>query len=302
MRAAAIFGLGSSPHDLEPFQHDPNIQWITGLPATSSEADAILIFGGDGTIHRHLAPLVKLGRPVVVVPRGSGNDFARALKLRSVRDAIAAWRKFCERGNNLRAIDLGVITPVLPPKAPLRQPTRDSVPGTSYYFCCVGGCGLDADAGRLANSMPAWLRSHGGYVVSVLATLTRFRPINMTICVADNTGTELNPRSSRPAMLLAFANAPAYGGGMCIAPRAELEDGKLDFCLVNQVGKLRLTRLFPTVYRGRHLSVPEVDYFQSNHLRLDTATPVDVYADGEYVCQTPIEVTVSPQALSVVTG
>ena len=38
--------------------------------------------------------LVKLGLPVLVVPAGSGNDFARALGLRRVRDSLAAWRRF----------------------------------------------------------------------------------------------------------------------------------------------------------------------------------------------------------------
>src|ERR1700689_512163 len=85
MRAAAIFGLGTSPADLKPFQDRSPTEWQYGLPASSSDADAVLIFGGDGTIHRHLAALVRLQLPVLVVPAGSGNDFARALKLRSVR-------------------------------------------------------------------------------------------------------------------------------------------------------------------------------------------------------------------------
>jgi diacylglycerol kinase family enzyme len=101
-------------------------------------------------------------------------------------------------------------------------------------------------------------------------------------------------------MLLAFANAPAYGGGMRIAPKAQLDDGKLDFCLVKQVGKLRLSWLFPTVYFGRHLKIPEVEYFQAERVRLETGSPMDVYADGEFVCRTPVEVTVAPRALRVI--
>src|SRR6202040_4278862 len=102
MRAAAIFGLGSSTKDLKPFQKHSDATWRIGLPAHSSEADAILIFGGDGTGHRHLAQLVNLGLPVLVVPCGSGNDFARALNLRSIRDSVAAWRKFLSGGENVR--------------------------------------------------------------------------------------------------------------------------------------------------------------------------------------------------------
>src|ERR1035441_5650312 len=109
MRAAAILGLGCSAKDLKPFQTDEKIDWRIGMPAASDQADAVLLFGGDGTIHRHLSQLVKLGLPVLVVPAGSGNDFARALGLRRVRDSLAAWRCFCAGKGNVRAIDLGLI-------------------------------------------------------------------------------------------------------------------------------------------------------------------------------------------------
>ena len=77
MRAAAILGLGCSPKSLKPFQTDKAIEWRIGMPPHRDEADIILLFGGDGTIHRHLSQLVKLALPVLVVPAGSGNDFAR---------------------------------------------------------------------------------------------------------------------------------------------------------------------------------------------------------------------------------
>src|SRR5260370_17479511 len=118
MRAAVIFGLGCSQKNLKPFQIDAGIDWRIGMPAASDEAEVILIFGGDGTIHRHLAQLVKLGLPVLVVPAGSGNDFPRALGLRRVRDALAAWRRFCAHPANVRTIDLVVIPPLPAPGAP----------------------------------------------------------------------------------------------------------------------------------------------------------------------------------------
>src|ERR1035438_4394391 len=147
MRAAFIFGLGTSPADLKPFNASSPTEWLQGLPASSSDADAILIFGGDGTIHRHLPALVRLQRPVLIVPSGSGNDFARALKLRSVRDSLRVWREFESGKIRARAIDLGVIVP-------------SASPGREHYFCGVAGCGLDATATRRANQMPRWLRGH----------------------------------------------------------------------------------------------------------------------------------------------
>src|SRR6266550_3866331 len=137
MRAAVIFGLGTSSTSLDRFRRGSSTEWIEGVPASSSDADAILIFGGDGTIHRHLPALVRLNLPVLIVPAGSGNDFARAFNLRSIRDSVQAWRGFESGGLQVQAVDLGVITPA-------------ATPAQSHYFCCVAGCGLDSAAARRA--------------------------------------------------------------------------------------------------------------------------------------------------------
>ena len=107
-------------------------------------------------------------------------------------------------------------------------------------------------------------------------------------------------RSQRPIVLAAFANAPVYGGGMKIAPKAKLDDGMLDLCIVTDINKFKLFCLFPTVYFGRHLSMEEVEYLQTSRLRIETEKPVEVYADGEYVCKTPIEVNIARNALQVI--
>ena len=103
---------------------------------------------------RHGAPSSatagRLQLPVLVVPHGSGNDFARALDLRSPSSALRAWQQFVSGRGNVRQIDLGVITPTdaggapAPHEAELRR-----------YFCCVGGVGLDAEVARRANQLPA---------------------------------------------------------------------------------------------------------------------------------------------------
>jgi diacylglycerol kinase (ATP) len=293
MRAAAILGLGSTTRDLIPFQYAPKITWLMGVPADSSEADVILIFGGDGTVHRHLGQLVKLGLPVLVVPCGSGNDFARALGLRRVRDSLRAWRKFCDIQTNIRTIDLGQITALPAVEA------RHSLPETRY-FCCAGGVGLDAEIARRANDLPRWLRAHGGYALSLPGSLVRFAPLPMRILLADQNPHHFVECYSKPTVLVAFANAPAYGGGMRIAPRAAMDDGKLDTCLISDINPFKLFCLFPTVYFGRHLGITGVEYFQSDSLRLETETPLDVYADGEYVCRTPVEISIAPRVLKVI--
>jgi diacylglycerol kinase (ATP) len=272
------------------FQSDKNIVWQMGIPASADQADVILLFGGDGTMHRHLGPLVKLGLPVLVVPAGSGNDFARALGLRNVRDSLAAWRKFCAGTGNVRTIDLGVISTSENAK-PAPEPR---------YFCSVAGIGLDGEVVARANRMPRWLRGHGGYALSLIPEIFAFAPLPMKI-LAPDANDSWTTRSDQPTILAAFANTPVYGGGMKIAPQAKMDDGLLDICVVGAVDPFKLFCLFPTIYTGRHLRIREVDYFHAARVRVETEHPLDVYADGEYVCQTPVQISVQPAALKVVT-
>ena len=337
MRAAAILGLGNVARSVAMFQRLTGAEWTSLI----EQADAAVVFGGDGTIHRHLTELVELDIPVLVVPCGSGNDFARAMNIRSVRDAAAAWRAFASGIVQAKSIDLGVITPIKTPSRPslpnrdaenelahiqtrtpasisassaeastatLRLPrvvefpkspkAQDQAAATSpLYFCCVAGVGLDAVINRRANSLPKWWRAHGGYAFCAPREFLRFAPVPMKISADDRDG-----ESFRSTTLAAVANAPTYGGGMKIAPRSRLDDGKLDLCIVRAMNPFKLFCLFPTVYLGRHLSFEQVEYSQAECIRIETERPLDVYADGEYVCQTPVELTVARQAIRVIPG
>jgi diacylglycerol kinase (ATP) len=284
MRAAAIFGLGTSPADLKPFQLESPTEWSRGLPTSSAEASAILIFGGDGTIHRHLPALVRLQIPLLIVPAGSGNDFARALKLRSIADSARAWHAFETGKTQARALDLGVIVP-------------SAAPERIHYFCGVAGCGLDSAAARRANQMPRWLRGHGGYALALLPLLLNLPAFSMRLIQLNS---EDRAKTDGIALLAAFANTPFYGGGMRIAPEADFADGQLDICRIGKLSPLRLLSMFPTVYSGRHLRLPEVEYSRADRVAVHTDTPIDIYADGEFVCQTPAEISVAARALQVI--
>jgi diacylglycerol kinase (ATP) len=316
MRAAAILGLGTSPRDLRLFQQGSPDEWMMGLPSSTGGVDAVLVFGGDGTVHRHLGALVQLGLPVLVVPAGSGNDFARALGLHTFRESLAAWRAFTAGRGQVRAVDLGCVMPL------------DANPA-QHYFACVGGVGLDADIARRANQLPRWLRRSGGYALSLLPALFRFAPFPLKVWLAtesadpgppDSGPADPNPHrrsdgrheilcgardgftlaSDQPTVLAAFANAPFYGDGMRIAPEARLDDGLLDVCLIRNMGRIKLFSLFPTVYFGRHLSVKEVEYSKASRVVVESESPRDVFADGEFVCSTPAAFGVARAALRVI--
>lgn len=293
MRVAAILGPGSSSGNLEPFQIGDSIEWRIGASSAVDEVDAALIFGGDGTVHRHLHVLVRLGLPSLVVPAGSGNDFARALGFGRVHDSIKAWRRFCSGERNIRVIDLGVISP-------LNSDALTSKPPTPTYFCSVAGIGLDAEVARRANRLPRWLRGHGGYVLGFVSASFRFAAFPMKISTHDDSG-NWSVRSDQPVILAACANTGTYGRGMKIAPQARFDDGQLDVCVVGDIDPFRLFCMFPTIYFGQHLRIREVSYFKAPRVRIETENPVAVYADGEFVCRTPAEIGVQHEALKVLT-
>jgi diacylglycerol kinase (ATP) len=306
MRAAAILGLGTSTRHLKPFQQDSHMEWIMGLPSESESLDAILVFGGDGTLHRHLGALVELGRPVLVVPVGSGNDFARALGLLRGTDSLAAWRKFVMNQRNVRQVDLGLITPVVGsresrPDGPVHPSLRRTSSGQEpIYFSCAAGVGLDGEIARRANALPRWMRAHGGYAFSLPPALLSFRAFNLKLSVQEGESPEFCLRSEQPVIAAVFANTPFYGGGMRVAPRAQLDDGHLDVCVIRDISKLKLLTVFPSVYFGRHLGIREVDYFPAADIQVETDRSLDVYADGEHVGLTPVEIGVAPKALRVI--
>ena len=147
---------------------------------------------------------------------------------------------------------------------------------------------------------------HGGYVAEADPTIFSFAPLpdedpdprkRCPERSGHNSGwTKI---SDQPTTLAAFANTPFYGGGMKIAPQAKMDDGLLDICVIGGIDPFKLFCMFPTVYFGRHLKMREVDYSHAARVRVETEHPLDVYADGEYVCQTPVELAIQPAALKV---
>jgi diacylglycerol kinase (ATP) len=291
MRAAAIVGPADVRKIVARFHRTESVEWTAEI---EDRAEAVVIFGGDGTVHRHLSALVDLKVPILVVPCGSGNDFARALKCRRASDSLSAWRQFVANRDNVRTIDLGLINSSVSGGTKAVEASAPPKP-VPHYFCCIAGVGVDAEITRRADELPKWLRAHGGYALSAPREFFRFAPFPMKISCNGTAGHKF-----QPTILVAIANAPTYGGGMKIAPHAQLDDGKLDVCIVRAMDTFKLFCLFPTVYFGRHLGFDEVEYTQTPELSVETECPLDVYADGEYVCKTPVAFSIARNTLKVI--
>lgn len=339
-----MLGSISKEHQVRPFEL-PGISIFTGNELDpTDEPDAALIFGGDGTVHRHLATLALRKTPTLVVPIGSANDFAQSVGIDSVAQALAEWKRFCETRDNTRLIDLGTIQRLEPVQAAELKPaeTEHDIPAPwreesletlhfvpdgprrdlprlgprielsqsrrwieaereasrTTYFACIAGTGLDAAVCRMTMQHRRWLRAHGGYVVALVQALARFRPPQMTVSLEIDGHWQTRVREE--GMLIAVGNGPRYGSGMRLAHLAVMDDGLLDVCFVRKLSKLRLLRLFHLVFRGGHLGMKEVEYCKATRVRIQTDPVTELFADGEYICPTPVELGVRCDALRVV--
>lgn len=238
--------------------------------ALRSGAQALVVVGGDGIVNLALQATATTATPVAVAPAGTGNDFARLLGVplddpRAAADIVLDGR--------VRRIDLG------------RAENR--------WFATVLSSGFDSLVTERANSMR---RPTGRlrYNVAMLLEIARLKPIPYVM--------ELDGRTLEfDATLVSVGNGPSYGGGMAICPDASVEDGLLDVTVVRACSRTRLVRLSPTLYKGTHVSLPEVDTYRATSVSL-AAPGMVAYADGERFTALPVRIEAVPRAAAVITA
>lgn len=237
--------------------------------------DAAVVVGGDGVIADALQALAGTDIPLGIIPAGTGNDHAREYGL-PTKDPAAAADVVADGWTE--TVDLGRIA---------------ERGGRTKWFGTVAAAGFDSLVTDRANRM-RWPRGRMRYNLAMLAELSRLRllPFRLVLDGREEIATDLT--------LAAFGNTRSYGGGMMICPNANHSDGQLDITMVHSASRSRLIRLFPTVYRGTHVGLPEVTTARATSV--DVESPgINVYADGEFACALPAEISAVPGALRVLT-
>jgi diacylglycerol kinase (ATP) len=330
VRAAAILHTYSKSNVVEPFR-DARVNIFQGnILEPNDLPDVAMVFGGDGSVHRVLPALAYSGTPLLVIPCGSANDFARCIGISNRNEALRAWHRFLAYGDNVQTIDMGTVHPmchtlpedsddvesktyadadgrITPPEQPLgpqilrRHLLRAEECAelkSTIYFTGIAGIGLDAETNRRADHMPGWLRRHGGYMLSALRSLAGYRAPRVRLHSFDLCGTET--LLDGPVLFAAIGNAPEYGSGIRMLPRAEMNDGQLDLCFVPSMPATKVLRHIHKIYSGAHVRVPEVRYLRTSQVFVESEEAISIWADGEYLCQTPAEIAVAPKALRVI--
>jgi diacylglycerol kinase (ATP) len=330
VRAAAILHTYLKADVVDPFR-DARVNVFRGNTLEPNDLpDVAMVFGGDGSVHRVLPALAYSGIPLLVVPCGSANDFARCIGIPNRAEALSAWRRFLEYGDNVRTVDMGTVHPICDPvsgateklgsetyadadgriappeqllgpqivRRNLLHAEESAEQQRTIYFTGIAGVGLDAETNQRAERMPGWLRRHGGYMVAALRSLATYRAPRIQLHSFDLCGTET--RLDGPILFAAIGNAPEYGSGIRMLPRAEMSDGQLDLCFVPAMPVAKVLRHIHKIYSGTHVQVPEVRYLRTSQVFLESEQAIPIWADGEYLCQTPAEIAVAPKALCVI--
>lgn len=243
--------------------------------ALDLDATAVVVAGGDGTVHLAIQEVAGTGIPLGIIPIGTGNDMAavaglRELDLDAAADAIVAGAT--------RHVDLARVT-------------RGD--GSAQLFGTVLASGFDSRVNDRANAM-SWPRGGSRYTIAILIEFLQLHgvPFRLDLELADGTQETL----SGDLVMATVGNGRTYGGGIPICPDADPADGLLDVTLVRPGGRLHLLRLLPRVYKGTHTSLDEVSTRRVRSIRLDSPG-VTAYADGDPIGELPLLVDVVPSAL-----
>jgi YegS/Rv2252/BmrU family lipid kinase len=234
--------------------------------------------GGDGTSYELVNGLFPqaIGNEIPTLgflPLGTGNSFLRDFSDQGVEHAIESLV-----AGKSRPCDV------------MRMRHRT---GEVYYINLLS-MGFSADVATLrARRFSHW--GELGYFASIFLTLARFnrRPFPLRVEGQENF-------DYRPCLFVTFNNSKFTGGTMMIAPKAEVDDGLVEYVRWGPIGRLGLIRNLPGLYDGTHVQHPLAECKAVRRVEFKLDAPVDVMVDGEVLSLQCERLDVLPRALNVV--
>ena len=239
--------------------------------------DALMVTGGDGVVSNALQVLAGTDVPLGIIPAGTGNDHAREFGI-PTKDPEAAADIVVDGWTE--TIDLG------------RIQCGEGRKKCDKWFGTVAATGFDSLVTDRANRM-SWPHGRLRYYIAMLAELSQLRMLPFRLVLDGSREIDAD------ITLAAFGNTRSYGGGLLICPNADPTDGLLDITMAHSASRTKLIRLFPTVMKGTHVDLDEVSTARAKSIHVE-CPGINVYADGDFACALPAEISAVPAALQIV--
>lgn len=236
---------------------------LTRQICQKSRGDFLIVIGGDGTLQEVLSGLqVSSDITLGYIPAGSGNDFARSMKI--PKDPLSALKLILSSPPAI-SMDVGV----------LKSGNRKGAFGIS--------CGMGFDAAICHAALSSRLKNllnriHLGkltYAFLALRLLFAFRPFTLELTLDGQ------QQTFEQVYFVAVMNQPYEGGGFLFCPDARPDDGLLDVLVIHQMSKLKLLLCLPTAFWGKHTHFKGVQLLQGQNIHLKSSRIVPIHQDGE---------------------
>lgn len=253
---------------------------ILAKKAIKEDFGRIIFVGGDGLLNEGVNGIMEAtqgkipnGFAIGIIPTGSGNNFAKALKIpKDIKGAFQVIKK-----NKTTLVDIGKVN--------------------ERFFVNVVSFGFDAKVNKLANDIKEkyqFLPKEGSYLISALKEII----VKIPLFEIRIEGGETNLKQK--VITLAVNNGPSYGAIFKIAPAAVIDDGKFDICAIESVGRIRALLDIYKVIQGTHINLPEVKMFKASSLIISAPEPLPYEMDGEVLePQKEYRISVLPKLLKI---
>ena len=238
----------------------------------ADKADLVVVAGGDGSVNGLLSCLMEVSTPVFVIPRGTGNDFARSLGIP------------LEEEKTVTLLDEGVLCDV------------DVGFANGEPFVNAASVGLTAQVTKYQTPEQKSRFGAFSYVVSALKAVRITRPFRAKIVKLGEPDAE--PVHARCVQLLA-GNGRYFGGGMLVHHEKRIDDGQIYLYALKPASSFALILHGPLVGLGHVDLSPDAIVTSGTGFHLETRHPLPVHADGERLTQTPVTFEVKHGALKV---
>ena len=248
-------------------------EYVRSMVNCTKAPQRFICVGGDGTINEIVnsapcTPNVEFG----VIPSGSGNDFVRNF------------------GNPESFFDIDA-------QIDGEAVSLDLIKCNDNYCVNMVNIGFDCEVVKAAAKLK-FISAKFSYILGIVRVL--FRKIGTKMKLIFDDGTTFEDEFT----LTAIANGRYCGGGFIAAPKARLNDGILDVCIVKKVTRRKFLAFVGSYKRGEHLENEKardfINYKRATHFKMEFENPVAVCIDGEIIGAKTIDFTVVRNAFNFI--